>query len=203
MISKFWLETPCTQLTFICIRIASSHKLFAPTSAALSRLICNAWRVDCTAWFVCRAGRPTHAGIGRNEQRSALSGLALPKQSRGVKSHMACLYRYPVKEWQVSWFVLETITLNGKDTTVKRLDRNVKTFSADSSAMFANNGLCHSKLLSPKQTSWPATLVLETGTYLLTYLLTYLFTYLLAYFLTYLVTYLLTYLLTCSTYWKL
>ena len=34
--------------------------------------------------------------------------------------------RSPVKEWQVSWFVLET-TLNGTDTTVKRLDRNVKS----------------------------------------------------------------------------
>ena len=37
---------------------------------------------------------------------------------------------------------LGTITLNGTDTTVKRLDRNVKTLSADSSAIFANNGLC-------------------------------------------------------------
>ena len=40
--------------------------------------------------------------------------------------------------WQVSWFVLGTITLNGTDITVKRLDRNVKTFSADSLAIFAN-----------------------------------------------------------------
>ena len=52
------------------------------------------------------------------------------------------MYRSPVKEWQVRWFVLEAITLNGIDTTVKRLDRNVKTFSADSSAIFANNGVC-------------------------------------------------------------
>ena len=51
-------------------------------------------------------------------------------------------YRSPVKEWQVSWFVLGTITLNGTDTTVKRLDRNVKTLSADSSAIFANIGSC-------------------------------------------------------------
>ena len=33
--------------------------------------------------------------------------------------------RSPVKEWQVSWFDLGKITLNGTDTTVKRLDRNV------------------------------------------------------------------------------
>ena len=51
------------------------------------------------------------------------------------------MYRSPVKEWQVSWFVLGTITLNGTDTKVKRLDRNVKTFSAHSSAIFANNGI--------------------------------------------------------------
>ena len=31
----------------------------------------------------------------------------------------AKLYRSPVKEWQVSWFLLVTITLNGTDTTVK------------------------------------------------------------------------------------
>ena len=49
--------------------------------------------------------------------------------------------RSAAKERQVSWFVLGTITLNGTDTTVKRLDRNVKTFSADSTAIFANNGV--------------------------------------------------------------
>ena len=52
------------------------------------------------------------------------------------------MYRSPVKEWQVSWFVFEAIALNGTDTTVKRLDINVKTVSADSSAMLANNGVC-------------------------------------------------------------
>ena len=51
------------------------------------------------------------------------------------------MYRSPVKEWQGSWFVLGTITLNGTDTIVKRIDRNVKTFSAESSAIFANNGV--------------------------------------------------------------
>ena len=55
---------------------------------------------------------------------------------------LLALYRSPVKEWQVSWLVLGTITLNGTDITVKRLDRNVKTCSADSSAIFANNGVC-------------------------------------------------------------
>ena len=52
------------------------------------------------------------------------------------------MYRSPVKEWQVSWFVLETITLNVTDTTAKQLDRHVKTFKADSSAIFANSGIC-------------------------------------------------------------
>ena len=51
-------------------------------------------------------------------------------------------YRSPVKEWQVSWFALGTITLNGTHITVKRLDRNVKTLSADSSTRFAKNGVC-------------------------------------------------------------
>ena len=37
---------------------------------------------------------------------------------------------------------LGTITLIGTDTTAKRLDKNVKTFSAGSSAIFANNGIC-------------------------------------------------------------
>ena len=65
------------------------------------------------------------------------------------------MHRSPVKEWQVSKFVLGTISLSGTDTTVKRLDRNAKTLSTDSLAIFANNGryLCHSKLLSPRQTS--------------------------------------------------
>ena len=52
------------------------------------------------------------------------------------------MYRSPAKEWQVSWFLLGRITLNGTDTTIKRLDRNVKTFSAECSAIFANNGVC-------------------------------------------------------------
>ena len=51
------------------------------------------------------------------------------------------MYRSPVKEWHVSWFVLGTITLNGTHITVRRLDRNVKTFSADRSAIFAKNGV--------------------------------------------------------------
>ena len=34
------------------------------------------------------------------------------------------------------------ITLNGTDITVKRLHINVKTFSADSTVIFANNGVC-------------------------------------------------------------
>ena len=52
------------------------------------------------------------------------------------------MYRSPVKGWQVSWFVFGTITLNDTDTTVRRLDINVKTFSVNSSAIFANNGVC-------------------------------------------------------------
>ena len=50
-------------------------------------------------------------------------------------------YRSPVEEWLVSSFFGGdgTITLNDTDTTVKRLDRNVKTFNADSSAIFANS----------------------------------------------------------------
>ena len=59
-------------------------------------------------------------------------------------------YRSPVKERHVSWFVLGTVTLNGTDTTVKRLHRNVKTFSADSSATFANNGVCAIQVIVPK-----------------------------------------------------
>ena len=58
-----------------------------------------------------------------------------------IVSKSLTVYRSPVKEWQVSWFVLGTITLNGTDATVKRLDINVKTFSADCSAIFANNGV--------------------------------------------------------------
>ena len=52
------------------------------------------------------------------------------------------MFRSPVREWQVSWFVLGTIALSGTDITIKRLDRNVKTFNVDSSAIFANNGVC-------------------------------------------------------------
>ena len=36
-------------------------------------------------------------------------------------------YRSPVKEWQVSWFVLGTITLNGTDTVVCKYCRTVHT----------------------------------------------------------------------------
>ena len=53
-----------------------------------------------------------------------------------------CMYRSPVKEWQVSWFVLGKISLNDTDSTVKLLYRNVKTLSAESSAIFANSGVC-------------------------------------------------------------
>ena len=55
---------------------------------------------------------------------------------------MVHTYRSLVKDWQVSCFVLGTITLNGTDTTVKQLDRHVKTFSADSSAIFPSNAVC-------------------------------------------------------------
>ena len=77
------------------------------------------------------------------------------------------MYRSPVTEWQVSWFVLGTITLNDTGTTAKRLDGNVKTFSANAGQLgniCKQRCRCHSKF--PKQTSWPATLLLETGTYL-------------------------------------
>ena len=53
-----------------------------------------------------------------------------------------CMCRSPVKEWQVGWLALGTITLNGTDTTVKRLDKNMKTLNADSLAILANNGIC-------------------------------------------------------------
>ena len=68
--------------------------------------------------------------------------LLLVSEQYVISDIYLCKYRSPVKEWQVSWFVFGTITSNGTDTTVKRLDRNVKTFSADSSAIFANNGVC-------------------------------------------------------------
>ena len=60
-------------------------------------------------------------------------------------------YRSPVKEFQVSWFVLGTITLNSTDTTVKRLDRNVKTLSADISAIFANSEICAIQSYCPQK----------------------------------------------------
>ena len=63
------------------------------------------------------------------------------------------MYRSPVKEWQVSWFALGVITLNGIDNTVQRFDRNVKTFSADSSAIFANNGVCVIQSYCPQNNS--------------------------------------------------
>ena len=62
------------------------------------------------------------------------------------------MYRYPVKKWQVSWFVLGTITLNGTDTTAKRLDRYPKTLSADSSAILANIGGCAIQSYYPEST---------------------------------------------------
>ena len=62
----------------------------------------------------------------------------------------SCMYRSPVKEWQVSWLILVAITLNGIDTTVKWLDKNVKTFSTDSSAIFANNGVCAIQSYCPR-----------------------------------------------------
>ena len=92
--------------------------------------------------------------------------LLKPKPGPLLLKPQSCKCRSPVNEWQVSWFVLGTITLNGTDATVKRLARNVTTFTY--CGQFGNicNQRClyHSKLLSPKQTSWPATLLLETGT---------------------------------------
>ena len=69
-----------------------------------------------------------------------------------IKEQLSFVYRYrsPVKEWQVRWFVLGTITLNDTDTSVKRLDRNMKTFSVTSSAIFANNGVCVIQSYCPK-----------------------------------------------------
>ena len=73
------------------------------------------------------------------------------------------MYRSSVKEWNVSWFVLGTITLNGTDTTVKRPDRN-KTLCADSSAIFASNGVCAIQSYCPQNKPADLTLLLETGT---------------------------------------
>ena len=42
-------------------------------------------------------------------------------------SQMLLRYRSPAKEWQVSWFVMGTITLNGKDTVVCKYCRTVRT----------------------------------------------------------------------------
>ena len=68
------------------------------------------------------------------------------------------------KKWQVSWFVLGTITLNGTDTTVKRLDRNVKTFSATVRQYSQAATTVPFKVMFPKQTSRPPNLFLETAT---------------------------------------
>ena len=73
-------------------------------------------------------------------------------------------YRSPVKEFQVSWFVLGTTTLNSTDTTVKRLDRNVKTLSADISAIFASNEIYAIESNCPQNKQNKTTLLLETGT---------------------------------------
>ena len=73
-------------------------------------------------------------------------------------------YRSPVKVWQVSRFGLGTITLNDTDTTAKRLDRNLKKFSADSSAIFANNGVSAIQSYCPQNKPADLPLLLETGT---------------------------------------
>ena len=102
--------------------------------------------------------------------RLLVTVLSVPDPSDG-RDILVSLYRSPVKEWQVSWFVLGTITLSGTDPTVKRLDLNVKTFSADSSVIFANNVVCVIQSYCPKNK--PADLPLFywrpvqwTGTYI-------------------------------------
>ena len=44
-----------------------------------------------------------------------------------TSSPMKHTYRSPVKEWQISWFVLGTITLNGADTVVCKCCQTVRT----------------------------------------------------------------------------
>ena len=60
------------------------------------------------------------------------------------------MYRSPVKEWQVSWFVFGTITLNGTDTVVNKYCRTVRSnvFTFLSSRFTLGSG--QFKLIVPK-----------------------------------------------------